>query len=538
MILRDYQQAAVDAAITWGKYKSTPCIVDIATGGGKTHIVDALATYYHSLGQRVCIIAHRKELLEQAGSKISVPFGYYSASVGEKDTESSVIIAGIQSIYNKEFAPFDVIIADECHRMPNSQDLGQYWQFIAKHSPCKLIGLTATPFRTKGGKLGWGEIVYEAKYPLLLGLGYLTKLTNKVKNTPDLSRVKITAGEFNEADLSHVMENPELIDIAVKNIIAYGVGRDSVLIFCVTVMHAVALSKAMKASGMECAVVHGETNKIDREKILEDFKSGKLRYLINCEILLEGFDAPNVDMIVCLRPTKSKVLHEQMLGRGVRLFEGKEDCFILDMAGNLMEHGGLGAPYFDKAKKETKQETGRICPECETFNKPLARECSECGYQWPEPERSKPSHNKNADTEADAVYQPLVTYKVKNTFYREHRSKKGSTTIQIDYACNAKYGAISEWLSPYHENEWVRNKAWKWFEERGWKPYGDIKDYPVDDILFHCLELKTPIEITVDHNEKFPRIKAYKYAENRSSDTESASPLGDDAIPEFGEDCF
>lgn len=514
MKLRDYQESAVSAAISWCKYKSEPCIIDIATGGGKTHIINALAEHFFKLGERVCIIAHRKELLEQTGGKLSIPFGYYSASIGEKNTAAQVIIAGIQSIYDKaDIEKFNVVIVDECHRVPNNEESGQYWRFIGKHQPCKIIGLTATPFRMNGGKLGWGEVIYDAKYPLLQSLGYLTKITNKVKNTPDLSSVKVTAGEFNESELSHVMEDPALIDLAVKNIIAFSAGRESILIFCVTVSHAKLLTEVMQRNGLDSALIHGETPKGERETILNDFKDGRLRHLLNCEILLEGFDAPNVDMIVCLRPTKSKALHEQMLGRGVRLFEGKQDCFLLDMAGNLMEHGGLGTPFYEKSKKESKKEKGRICPACETFNKPTAKQCDDCGFVFPKEDPHKASHNQSADFESDAEYIPLTTYTVKSVLYREHRSKKGNTTLRVDYVCNTKYGAISEYLSPHSENEWARNNAWKFFRDRGWEAYGDIKDYSMEDLLFHALMLKQPVEITVDHNEKYPRIKGYTWAE-------------------------
>src|ERR1700758_5045034 len=125
-MLREYQQNAVDAAILWHKYKDTPCIIDVATGGGKTWVIRALIEHYYKLGQRICLLAHRKELLEQSGEIIDVPFGYYSASIGEKVTDAQVIVAGIQSIYNKDiFEKFDIIICDECHLLSNNTEEGR-----------------------------------------------------------------------------------------------------------------------------------------------------------------------------------------------------------------------------------------------------------------------------------------------------------------------------------------------------------------------------------------------------------------------------
>lgn len=531
-MLRDYQLAAVDAIKTWCTYKESPCIANIATGGGKTHIINALAEYFYSLGQRVCILAHRKELLEQTGDKLNIPFGYYSASLGEKDTESSVIIAGIQSIFNKELDKFDVIIVDECHHLPNSDELGRYWQFIVNHQPCKLIGLTATPYRLGSGLLSWGEIVYEASYKALLEHGYLTKITNKVKDTPDLSKVKLVAGEYNEGLLANVMEDPELIDAAVKNIISYGLSRNSVLIFCVNVAHAEILTQRMQENGLDAAVLHGQTPQSERDAILQDFKDGKLKHLINCEILLEGFDAPNVDMIVCLRPTKSKSLWEQMLGRGVRKHQGKEDCFLLDMAGNLMEHGGLGSPIKDKSKKEYEKSNGKICPECETFTEPATiRVCPECNFHWPEPEAPKASHSYTADTESSPVYDIILEYMVNDVFYREHTNKKnGNKSIKVSYKCNYKYGAIDEWISPHSESDFARSKAKQFMKERGLVLPDDFKYYTLEQLISYCPDMKKPIKIVVNHSEKFPRIIRYIYEETSGASNPEASFALDDEI--------
>jgi len=795
-VLRDYQSAATDAAISWCKYKDTPCIIDIATGGGKSHIITALAEHYYKLGERVCILAHRKELLEQSGAKMTVPFGYYSASVGEKNVTERVIIAGIQSIYNKSLEKFDVIIIDECfvgdtkiktihgdknidcikqgdlvlsasgynkvlstfcknesnfyeiklsngkftrctadhpfftqegwkkaadlvvgtnlyseeklqelwsgflsaskneafllgkeevllsilleeigksnvyhnpskendgfikknrtqaenswgkwerinntsdsyiknltewldggichknkktawlwlsnllqsgfskstkndnnrnrwskslwesqkirqkerrfssyvrvediqiiksaspesvynlrvdghpsyfangvlvhncHRVPNNDELGQYWQFINANKPCKVIGLSATPHRLQGGLLGWGEIIYEAKYPLLLKLGHLAPITNKVRNTPDLSAVKLVAGEYNEGLLSHVMEDPRLIEAAVKNIMAYGADRRSVLIFCVGVKHAELL--AHHIPGCSVATLTGDTPKSQREDILLAFKERRLKYLINCEILLEGFDAPNVDMIACLRPTKSKALWEQMLGRGVRKHPSKENCFLLDMAGNLMEHGGLGTPYRDKVKREREKPPGRICPECETYCPISAKQCDDCGYEFPKEDPHKANHNLNADTKSGAVYEGHIEiYEVRGVSYCEHISKKNTHSLRVDYFCNTKYGKISEWYSPHHENDWARGKVVKLFSERGEPLLFDPKEYSMEELLFKCESLRSPIRITVDHKEKFPRVISYEFSkESGSSDTASVDTLLEgDSIP-------
>jgi DNA repair protein RadD len=547
--LRDYQQAAVEAVVTWFKYKDTHAIVMLPTGGGKTHVIAALTEHYYNAGKRIAIIAHRKELLTQNGSKLSMPFGICSASLGDDNTSAQVVVAGIQSIANKQFEPFDIIIIDECHRVMNVKDVeddatdtsGQYWRFIAKSPNARVVGLSATPYRLKGGKLSWGELVYSVPYQLLLDNGYLTPISNKVKSSLNLDSIKITAGDYNESVLSQFMEDPALIEAAVKNIIAYSADRDSILIFCVTVTHASLLVNAMQKNGLQSSLLSGTTPQGERDIILSDFKSKRLKFIANCEILLEGFDAPNIDMIVCLRPTKSKGLWEQMLGRGVRLYEGKQSCLLIDMANNLVEHGGLGHPYHEASKNEKVKPKGRICPECETFNKATDKQCDDCGYVFEVVEPPKASHNYTADTNSETVFMPLVTYDVKGVIYREHTNRaKGTISLRVDYVCDGvKYGVISEWLSPFNDSDWARQKVSKFFKDRGHQLGSDPNSYTMEDLLWHAEHMNKPSKITVDHNEKFPRIKNYEYEnEHRSSNTARTSPvvadiLGDDAFIQF-----
>jgi len=315
---------------------------------------------------------------------------------------------------------------------------------------------------------------------------------------------------------------PELLQAAIHAAQIYSMERESVLIFAVSKKHCELLKEAFIESRMAggIAFITGDTSDSDRAAILESFKAGQLRYLINCMVLIEGFDAPCIDMIMCLRPTKSKALWEQMLGRGVRLAPGKNTCLLVDMAGNLVEHGSLASPYHDQKKGEsTPSEAGRICPECEEFNEGTnIKQCKECDYEFPAPEGRPVSHNYDVDIDSAPVYTPTRRYEVRSVSYRKHvKGATGAESLRIDYVCDgAPYGSFSEWLSVKHENDWVRDKAWKLFKERGVtldKP--DISDYTFPELLKICDdELAEPIAITVDTSEKFPRIVAYEYDED------------------------
>lgn len=514
MILRDYQKSASDAVKTWVKYKKEPCIISLPTGSGKTIVIRDLTEHFHAQGKRVCILAHRKKLIEQAAEKFDplFPYSIYAASLTKGDINAPVVIASINTIYNKSCNPFSVIIADECHRIGNNQDEGMYWQFIKSHPQAALIGLSATPYRLQGGSLGWGDIVHEVPYNVLFERGYLCPLTNKATGNPNLANVSISLGDYKEDELEAVMVDAELVRASIAKLMQYQPDRESIMIFCVSIAHCEVVKSVMEANGLQrIGMTHSKA--ADGDAQIKAFKRGELRYLISCETLLEGFDAPNVDMILCLRPTKSKGLWEQMLGRGCRIAEGKTDCLLLDMAGNLGEHGGIGTPYKEPARKERQGAKGRICPECETWHeKATIRECGDCGFQFPEPEAPKVAHSYEPDMTSGAVYapQPPVTYTVKDVGYYKHTQRAtGKISLRIEYYCDTHYGKISEWLSPHNESAWARENCRAFFLERNVKLVGDLREIEMDELVRMASYAKMPAQIVVDHSEKYARIKKY-----------------------------
>ena len=533
MELRSYQKSAAESVVNWLRYKDEPAIVVIPTGGGKSLVIKALAEHFARLAERVLILAHRKELLEQTGEKIEGDVGYYSASIGEKRLDAAITIANIQSIYRaSELPEFKVVLVDECHMMSNDdEDNSMYWQLMKRLAGSKLAGFTATPYRLKGGKLSWGNIVYDISYAALLDAGYLCPLSNKLLQdcTPKLEDIDVKLGDYVLSQLEEVMDDPELLRVSVQAISAYSMGRNSCLIFTVSLKHADLVLRTMNETGITGGVIiSSETGSEERERIIADFKSGKIRYLINCELLLVGFDAPCVDAIFCLRPTKSKGLWEQLCGRGVRLHESKKNCLLIDMAGNLKEHGALGSIVDGKSSRDGVASKGKICPECEEFVSPVARECKDCGYVFPEAEVAKVSHAYEADTESAVLAGDICSYLVNEVLYKEHKGKNGKpNTLRIDYMCNyGKYGSISEWFSIAAEaNEWARNKTQAMFKDRGHELASPVENYPIEDLLWHAEQLRKPRKITVDHSGNFPRIIRFEW-----SDVQQQPALDDEIL--------
>lgn len=509
--------------IAWLKYKDTPAIVNMPTGSGKSHVIAALAEHYYNECKNVLILAHRKELIEQTGGKISgMPVGYYSASLGKKELHQGVTLANIQSMARvTDLPPYDVVLIDECHMVPPKD--GIYWNLLNRIGKPKIAGFSATPYRLKGGKLGWGDTVYEIGYKPLFDAGYLCPVSNKLllDVTPNLASVPVALGEYKQEEIAAIMEDPALLTASIAAIRAFSVGRNSCLIFTVSVNHAYLVRNTLAANGIEADIITGETPQTERDDIIERFRAGSIRFLINCEVLLVGFDAPCVDAIFCLRPTKSKGLWEQMCGRGVREYKGKVNCLLIDMAGNLSEHGGLGTPHNEKNKATESQYKGKICPECEEYVQPMAaRVCNDCGYNFPEPETPKVKHNYKPDMTSSAVYEEEAPqwYEVSHVSYKQKKSKKGDEMIVIEYHCDyGKYGTVCDWILPYHEKDFPRAKAESIFKAAGNELGSPIETYSLDDLMWHAGQLKCPKRVNVVMKENFPTIIGRQYEKNQSN---------------------
>jgi len=229
-------------------------------------------------------------------------------------------------------------------------------------------------------------------------------------------------------------------------------------------------------------------------------------------------------MIVCLRPTQSKSLWEQMIGRGVRISEWKSDCLLLDMAGNLSEHGGLGAPHREKGKRESRAEIGKVCPECETWHSvAVLKVCPPCGYIFPEAEATRITHNQNFNSKDDPIYKEMAGdsrrgYEIYDVSYRRHKKAGKPDSIKVDYlSTTAKYGSVAEWISPHSDSEWAVQNCWKFFKDRGRELPRLLADMTIDELLIEAEYLKKPIKIIVDETGEWARIKDYIYGEQKSS---------------------
>jgi len=500
--LRPYQQEAVDAVYAHLRDRNdNPCIV-LPTGTGKAHCLAQIATdAVEKWNGRVLILAHVKELIEQNAEKVSLhapdlDVGLYSAGLSRRDTDHAVIVAGIQSVYKRacELGAFDLVIIDEAHLLsPNSESM--YQQFLQDalivNPNLRVIGLTATPYRLKGGEICQPEnilnhVCYEAGIREMIVKGYLCKLKSRGgKAKADLDGLHIRGGEFVASEMESAMDNDWLVRNACREIVELTQDRNSVLIFTAGIDHCKHVAAEItKRSGMECGIVTGDTPADQRAQLLARFKGESipcdlfggtkppLKYLANVNVLTTGFDATNVDCVVLLRPTASVGLYVQMIGRGTRLHPYKEDCLVLDYGGNVLRHGPVDAVVVDKKTPGDGGEApARECPECNALIHAAYRVCPDCGYEFPPPE--KELHESQASTAGILSGEITDTeYEVQNVYYSVH-TKRGADpdhpkTMRIEY-CIGFNNYVSEWVCPEHTG-WARQKFEKWWNKRSMCP--------------------------------------------------------------------
>ena len=334
MDLRPYQKEAVEAITREWSSGNKKTLLVLPTGTGKTIVFSQIIRECVKKGERVLVLAHRGELLEQAQDKLYHAFGLRAALEKAENTAQGawerVTVGSVQTLMRQgrldRFATdyYDTIIVDEAHHI-----LSPSYQTVLEHfSSAKVLGVTATPDRGDMKNLGtyFDSLSYQYSLPKAIQEGFLCKI--KALSIPlsiDLTGVSIQAGDYQAASVGHALE-PYLEAIA-EQMCNYCQDRKTV-VFLPLVAISQKFCEILKNKGFRAAEVNGESD--DRKEILEDFDRGAYDVLCNAMLLTEGWDCPSVDTIVVLRPTKVRSLYSQMVGRGTRLSPGKDHLLLLD----------------------------------------------------------------------------------------------------------------------------------------------------------------------------------------------------------------
>lgn len=561
---RPYQTEAVASIWNYFGTKSGNPLVAMPTGTGKSIVIarflQSVLSAYPS--QRIMVLTHVKELIEQNFSKLMTvwefaPAGIYSAGLNRKDVGKPITFAGIASVAKiaPMFGRVDLVMIDEAHLVSPSEAT-MYQKFIAglkaMNPYMKVIGFTATAWRLGHGHLT--DPVVNAKgdeesalftdvcfditgveaFNRLIAEGYLIPLVPKKTQTVlNVDGVHMRGGEFIESELQTAVDKEELTEAALREAMELGHDRRKWLIFASGTEHADHIADMLNTLGVPTGCVHSKRE--GRDQAIKDFKAGRLRALVNNNVLTTGFDDPEIDMIIVLRPTASTVLWVQMLGRGTRpLFynptlghnsgprfnlddvggrleaiaaSGKHNCLVLDYAQNTKRLGPINDPVVPRRKGQKGGEAPvKLCPACDCYVHASLKFCNglndeggTCGHEFTFESKLKISASSDELIKGDL---PIVqVFKVDHVTVCRHDKVGVPPMMRVSYFCG--FSKFDEYVCPEHTN-FAGKKARQWWRDRS----GDPMPTSTEELLQLAPQLRTPTHLRVWINKKYPEILA------------------------------
>jgi superfamily II DNA or RNA helicase len=395
--LRPYQVEALaqlDAAFTAGR--RAPLLV-LPTGAGKTVIAAESMRRLVAVRQRVLFLAPRRELIAQASEKleaVGVAHGVILAGADPRDgLEAPVHVASVDTLVSRvlrhgtlEAPHYDLVIVDEAHLSITTVRK----RLLACWPDARRVGLTATPTRKDGRALGvlYDVLIEPATTARLVALGYLAPARYFSWPTPDLRGIQVTAGDYNLGELERVVNRAPLLADVVSTWMQRAGDRRTV-VYGVSIAHAVALAEAFRRVGIAAEHVDAKTPAPERAATFARFRAGTTQVLTNCFLAAYGFDLPELSCVVLARPTQSLMLYLQMLGRGLRIADGKDDCVVLDHSGAVPRFGLATEPrrwrltgttaLAPTPSRAASPREPKTCPECHAVWT-NGQACPECGY--------------------------------------------------------------------------------------------------------------------------------------------------------------
>ncbi|KAI8961666.1 P-loop containing nucleoside triphosphate hydrolase protein [Daldinia sp. FL1419] len=353
--LRDYQEECIQSVLDSIENGHKRLGISLATGSGKTVIFTQLIDrikHKKNQASQTLILAHRRELVEQAARHCSSAYPHKQIEIEMGNIRATgtadITIASIQSINSgdriEKYDPrrFKLVLVDEAHHIvaPGYLRTLEHFGLDEKRddSPT-LVGVSATLSRADGLRLGAAidEIVYHKDYVDMIGDKWLSDVIfTTVESTADVSTVGTgNNGDFQTRELSRVVNTKQVNEITVRSWFAKASERKSTLVFCVDISHIKGLTETFRRFGVDARFVTGETPKVERSETLDAFRRKEFPVLVNCGVFTEGTDIPNIDCVILARPTRSRNLLVQMIGRGMRLHPDKTNCHIIDMVSSL-----------------------------------------------------------------------------------------------------------------------------------------------------------------------------------------------------------
>lgn len=527
LALYPHQLKATEATFKYFEENAGMPLIVAPVGSGKSLLIAEFirraCTLYGTVN--FIVVSHVTELLTQDADHLrnqwpEANISFYAAKLGKKSFAGQIIFASINSIYTKAYKiprAVDIIIIDEAHLIsPNAQTM--YQRFIKDLKVCnpdlRIIGYTGTNFRATEGRLTEGEgrlftdVAYQIPMLYLIEKGFLSPLvTPSVKTKMSTIGVTTRNGDYIESQLQGAVDKDFITRACVDEIIEHGAGRKKWIVFTAGVAHCRHVMEELRSRGVSCEMVTGETSTVQRKKIVENFKRGDLRCLVNVGCFTTGFDCPAIDLMAFMRPTRSPVLYVQMAGRGMRTNPGKTECCLLDFGDVISELGpvDLVDAYRVAGNKGSGDAPIKLCPTCHAVCFAGVRECSDCGYQFPE----APLDLKKTASTAKALSNQIEPewYNVLSVLYKLHEKEGKTPSMCVTY--NTLNGPFREWICFEHTG-FAREKAARWHKARSGLP----TPQKVRDAL--QVPYPAPTRILARASGKYFEIVGYDFEQNQA----------------------
>ena len=388
--LRPYQSSGI-ASIreAFGPMRKRAPLYVLPTGGGKTRMFSAIAHGASLKGNRVYILSHRQELIDQISDALEAadtPHGFIAA--GYPRADYPVQIASVQTLVRRlsAVAQPDLVIIDEAHHARSDT----FQRIISEWPRAKLLGVTATPVRLSGEGLGeiFDTLIVGPPMAELIAQGYLSNYRLFSPPTVDTSGLHRRGGDFIASESEELIDKPAITGSVLQHYREHCDGLPA-LAFCVSIKHARAVADQFRDAGYSALSIDGGMERGIRRGIVDDFRSGRIKIITSVDLLGEGFDMPGAHVGIFLRPTQSLGLYLQQIGRVLRTAEGKSHAILLDHVGNCNRHGLPDDPrdwqltYDEESRRTVRKPSVRICAACFCALPSQTQSCPECGYQFP-----------------------------------------------------------------------------------------------------------------------------------------------------------
>lgn len=526
-IARPEQDAAINAIFNYFEVSDGNPLVQACVGFGKSYVIAKFMKKAHEIypSTKFMVVTHLSELLTQISGELKECWpdakkSFYSAKLNMKSLAGDIIFASIQSVYSKAYNlrhKIDLLIIDESH-LVSQKDATTYKKLIAdlkKINPyLKIVGFTGTPFRQgEGSIVGPGKLFTDKifHFSILEGIeaGYLCEpITPIMRTRMSVEGVGKRNGDYIEGELQRAVDKIEITKACVDEIIEHGVDRKKWLVFTAGVEHCLHVRDEIRSRGIICEMITGKTPTAERQRIIKDYREGKIRCLVNVATLTTGFNDPEIDLMAYMRPTRSAVLYVQTMGRCIRAYPGKENALVLDFGDVIATLGPVDKIDIKYTPSGDGEAPIKVCPKCASVCYAGVRVCPDCGHVF---EFNKTPINRKAGNAPvlSTQEEPIETHPVIGMEIKEH-AKKGDpsapTTMCVTYFIKGNQ-KFSEYVCFNHKG-YAREKAEKWHEAM-------LPDEPAPDTVLAATKLLYPIPtaITVRPDGKYWRIIGYEWPE-------------------------